>query len=248
MEERRDLFQIIYMLYLSDKLETDFEFSINYKEKTLKLGDIGFFLGSIEPIILLETFVSKIHEVVKAREGMSVIDAGACFGDTALYFAMKGCKIFAAEPNPTNYKAMLKNISLNPKLRSLIKTYRYAIGIDGRMDIRVNKGIDGTSSIYGIGSSIKTSSYSLGTFMDKCKLKKADILKMDCKGAEDYLLPVELERIGYCAKIEYEAIKYNPEILINKLKKAGFNKIERYRHNLDIKLPIDRHGTVLAFR
>jgi FkbM family methyltransferase len=65
----------------------------------------------------------KIAPVIKAREADIVIDAGGCFGDTALYFAHEvgeNGHVYTVEFIPSNLEIMAKNLDLNENLKQRI--------------------------------------------------------------------------------------------------------------------------------
>lgn len=75
-------------------------------------------------------FIQKQYElhrgrvVCKAEPGDIVIEAGACWGDTALYFAHEvgpTGRVFAFEFIPTNIAVFFKNLDANPRLRDSIE-------------------------------------------------------------------------------------------------------------------------------
>jgi len=106
---------------------------INGDKKIIQTNKgLKFYLESIDPLVFIETFVLKIHNIdfIKSLEGKIVVDVGANFGDTALFFASLGAKVYAFEPLKTNYSAMLKNIKLNEHLSDNIIPINAAIGTD----------------------------------------------------------------------------------------------------------------------
>lgn len=62
--------------------------------------------------------------VIEVKAGDTVIDAGGCYGDTALYFAHKAGQtgqVFSFEFMPDNIKVFNRNLALNPALASTVK-------------------------------------------------------------------------------------------------------------------------------
>ena len=54
------------------------------------------------------------------ESGDVVVDAGACWGDTALRFAQKARRVVCLECMPANLDILHKNLSLNPELAKRI--------------------------------------------------------------------------------------------------------------------------------
>ena len=86
-----------------------------------------------------EAFVSYIHEMVENEnfEDKVVVDIGSAIGDTPLYYASLGAKVFAFEMTKNNFDGMLQNLELNPKYEDKIIPIHAAIGKDGM--VRQNK-------------------------------------------------------------------------------------------------------------
>lgn len=62
--------------------------------------------------------------VIEVGESETVIDAGGCYGDTALYFAHKAGdagRVFSFEFMPDNLKVFRRNLELNPELAKHIE-------------------------------------------------------------------------------------------------------------------------------
>ena len=65
-----------------------------------------------------------------------IIDVGANSGDTALYFASKGAKVYAFEPVKEYFDMALKNLDLNPELSKNIKIFNYGVSYKkGKLNI-----------------------------------------------------------------------------------------------------------------
>jgi FkbM family methyltransferase len=147
------------------------------------------------PFLIQNTFITKQYEyrnkdiIIKAGEGDIVIDAGGCFGDTALYFAHEvgaNGKVYTFEFIPVNLEIMMKNISLNPSLQERIKIIYNPLWDSSNIDLyyfekgpasRVTE--EKTSS-----DDHKIQTISIDNFVRKNNIKKIDFIKMDVEGAE----------------------------------------------------------------
>ena len=120
-----------------------------------------------------------------------VIDAGGCWGDTALYFADKvgeKGKVYTYEFIPGNIKILEQNLALNPALekniqvikrpvwdKSNLKVYFKDFGPASRISFEEFEGYTGPTETMAID--------------DLCKdMSKVDFIKMDIEGAEPYAL------------------------------------------------------------
>ncbi|NDF48322.1 MAG: hypothetical protein EB158_09170, partial [Nitrosopumilaceae archaeon] len=97
----------------------------NYRDKTFLITKfdgkkiietstgIRFYIDSMHVgNTIIETFVKNIHLINSNYDWSNkvVVDVGAECGDTPLYFADKGAKVYAFEPVKTHYEAMMRNI------------------------------------------------------------------------------------------------------------------------------------------
>ncbi len=96
----------------------------------MDLSSIGYRIKLFYvPFAIIYVFVLHQYEcelsdqVIKAEEGNVVIDAGGCYGDTALYFAHEvgeDGKVYSFEFLPENLAIFNQNMSLNPELSQRI--------------------------------------------------------------------------------------------------------------------------------
>ena len=126
---------------------------------------------------------------VCAEKNDVVIDAGACYGDTSLYFASKVGemgKVFSFEFISSNIEVFKKNIDLNPRYKKNI--------------ILCNQPISNVKDImffyrdYGPGSAIvedmpneydgTATAITIDDFVKRNRDVKIDLIKMDIEGSE----------------------------------------------------------------
>ena len=194
---------------------------------------IRFYLDSIHPSnTIVETFIEKIH-VVNSQENLDnkiVLDIGAECGDTALFFANLGAKVYSFEPIKDNFLALKRNLELNPDLAKNITAVNAAVGKDGILKIFKDQNTPnhGASFVYnkrGKNALIETvEGLSLDTVLKKYNLKEIELMKMDCKGCEFFLTESALSKIKRI-KIEYSGFHSTMTIhdVLKKLKHAGFS-------------------------
>lgn len=100
---------------------------------------IRFHLESIDPYVLTETFILKIHYCFPIAD-KTILDISAAFGDTSLHFASEGAKVIAVEP--VNFNHLVSNIELNPNLSNKIIPLKVAAGKTGILEVPVQQEFD----------------------------------------------------------------------------------------------------------
>lgn len=215
----------------------------NFRDKTFKIfqennkkiietsNGIKFFIDSIHPgNTIIETFVREIHLINSDYDlnNKVVIDVGAECGDTPLYFASKGAKVYAFEPVKDHFDAMMRNLSLNPELSEKIIPVNAGIGKDETLTFfQDGSGEVGSVSfvenVHGKNAKkIQVKCYSLESALEEFRIGHIDLLKMDCKGCEFSLTENVLKNIDR-VKIEFSKFgDYHLEDLLKLLEKSGF--------------------------
>jgi hypothetical protein len=110
---------------------------------------VKLYFDFFDPLVIAETWLYEIHFLDHDLSNWFVLDVSAYIGDTVLYYAMRGALVVAVEPLPSNYDAMLKNIVLNPDLKSRIIPIDVAVGSeDSYAEFAYSRNVDGTASMY----------------------------------------------------------------------------------------------------
>jgi FkbM family methyltransferase len=168
----------------------------NFQNKKFYLYNISpyGFLGKIYYTAagIFHCFVDKAYEHkalnIRAKKGDVVIDAGACYGDTAIYFAEligdKG-KVYSFEFSKLSLTILYKNLSLNRKYQNRIKVVEKPLWSSSGVRIFDNGGGPGNRVTLSNNSQSKQHyTISLDDFVYKEKIKTIDFIKMDIEGAE----------------------------------------------------------------
>lgn len=114
----------------------------------------------------------------------TIVDIGACTGDTSIYFALKGAKkVIAIEPFPNNFKILKKNIHEN-QFDNLITPILAACD-SSKKQISIDPDFhDGMRSVlHEFSEGIKISTITLEEIVKDFEISDA-ILKLDCEGCE----------------------------------------------------------------
>ncbi|MBG44366.1 MAG: hypothetical protein CL530_10405 [Aequorivita sp.] len=184
--------------------------------------------------IFKEIFVNNVYnrEGVKINEGDIVFDIGANVGIFSLYASIiKGTKVYAFEPHPTNFKVLSNNVSQN-KITN-IECFEFAVGIDNEDRILIEGNIAGGHKlsnekefVYSEGS-LNVKSVTLSRMTEKLDIDTIDFVKLDCEGAEGEIIK-SLGQDGL-KKIKKMAIEFHDnhsilshEEIIEELENSGF--------------------------
>ena len=225
----------------------------NYKNNIITTPqDIRFHIKSFDELIFAETFLYDIHFSDFDLRNKVVIQAGGFTGDTALYYAYRGAKVYSFEPNPESYNLALLNLKLNPKLNKNIVLKNFAIDKDQIVEFYINTESSGGSSIYDNNrkKAVKIRSVSINTILNEFKIRNPYLLDLDIKGSEfkiineNSLSKFKMVRIEYSTKIGNKTLGGRKEI-IKRLKQLGFKNIRIYKHNYG-SYDLIEHGTIEA--
>ncbi|MDQ0418353.1 FkbM family methyltransferase [Croceifilum oryzae] len=146
-------------------------------------------------VVISNTFMEKQYEYVgsnhriKAQAGDVVIDAGGCWGDTALYFAHEvgeDGQVYSFEFIPSNINTMKKNLDLNPHLRDRVTIIEQPVwNTSDQLCYYLDNGPASTVSNTKIeGGTGETVTLSIDDLVIRNDIKKVDFIKMDVECAE----------------------------------------------------------------
>lgn len=199
--------------------------SITYKGKRLT-----FNYGHLEPFSLGEVFGWGSYDPFTKEIDFSnrvVVDIGAAFGDTVVYFAALGAKkVVAIEPVQTLFKLTEENIALN-KLGAVCDAVYAGVGKAPLADISLDPTFRMVFGGYAplrseFDSSVaKVPVITLDSLAEKYMITDG-VLKIDCEGWEYDILESASDEL--LRKFEYFIVEYHYgyETLENRFISAGF--------------------------
>jgi FkbM family methyltransferase len=174
-------------------IELDFE---NWKLDLYDLADEGYPIelyaratGVYTQLLLQQYRCVAADHTIEVCAGDTVIDAGGCYGDTALYFAHKAGaegRVCSFEFMPNNISVFERNLSLNPGLASMIDIVPNPVWSSSGKELFV----DGVGPAARIAQtrkdarSVKVETLCIDDFAEREKLARVDFIKMDVEGAE----------------------------------------------------------------
>jgi len=171
----------------------EYEFSVANETVRLDTHDI-----SALEIFVLEEYAYRGSDIVTVKPGDVIIDAGACWGDTALYLAAKSMPhghVYAFEISDGNLAILNANLLKNPGIAPHITVVQRPLGTNSgdamwlhdagaasRLEARDNGGA-------------KLLSLSIDDFVRQQGLNRVDFIKFDIEGAERYALDGAVQTI-----------------------------------------------------
>jgi len=197
------------------------------------------------------THVWVIKEYSKPRFEINdediVIDIGAHIGLFSLFssqYCKKG-KIFSFEPVKENFDLLQENIKIN-KITNIFILNKAVSDITSTITLYQNEDDSGHSKFVKTSKSIEIPSISFKEFLDENKIKRCDLLKLDCEGSEYEIM--ESLPSNYFEKfkkiiIEYHLADSKPH-LIRELK----TKLKNLSYEISIKPLFEDIGFLYAIK
>jgi FkbM family methyltransferase len=126
---------------------------------------------------------------IECADGDVAIDAGGCWGDTALYFAHKvggNGKVASFEFLPDNLRIYEMNLGLNPELAKRIRLFKNPVWSCSGAELFVKVNGPGTTvgDKPGGQNELKVQTRSIDDLVNRGELGRVDFIKMDIEGAE----------------------------------------------------------------
>ncbi len=148
--------------------------------------------GVVNTFVLKQYEYRKLTPNIKAEPGDYVIDAGGCWGDTALYFAQEAGpegRVFTFEFAPENLEILNRNLNMNPHLSTRIEVDQRALWhISGKSISYYSQGpgtsLDQTRHDNNRQESLRVNTVSIDDLVKEKNLRRIDFIKMDIEGAE----------------------------------------------------------------
>lgn len=132
----------------------------------------------------------------------NVIDIGANIGSFSIYAAHNKAKVYAIEPEPNNYKALVKNIELN-NMEDLVIPFKLGISDHNGTAIISNEGGGATILDGKTGATINL--ITLDKFVKDNNITSVGVLKVDVEGSEkEIILGASKETLQICKYITVE--------------------------------------------
>lgn len=145
------------------------------------------------PYIYKEIYLDGIYiDVLNGKKDMVILDVGSNIGITVQHFKDYAKKVYAVEPAPEHFEALMKNKEFNNWDNVEVFNLAFA-DKDGEMELNLAKENRTSHSLvlqYS-GGSVKVKTIAFDTFMEENKIDIIDFCKFDVEGSEDMILRSE---------------------------------------------------------
>jgi FkbM family methyltransferase len=215
------------------------------------IGPIRLHCHSVDivSVFLLEqySFARGTDSQVCAAPGDVVIDAGGCWGDTALYFASlvgdQG-RVYTFEFDPESLEIMRANFALNPQLAKRIEVVEIALW--DRSGETIGFTPAGRCTLTHVnGGSSKVATTTLDDFVAQAGLENLGFIKMDIEGAERPVLRGAQESIA-CFKPRLAIAAYHKDDDLIELPRAVNASAAEYRFHLGTFSAVEEETVLFA--
>jgi FkbM family methyltransferase len=180
---------------------------------------------------------------IECDEGDFAIDAGGCWGDTALYFASKAGpsgKVYSFEFLPSNLEIYRRNLDMNPELKRRVELIENPIWSTAGEEIAIDANGPGTRLRPSDSShdKMRFRTESIDHLVETRRIEKVDFIKMDIEGAE-------LNALKGC---EQTLRRFKPKLAVTVYHSVDdFWEIPEYLKSLDLDYKFYlRHFTIHA--
>jgi FkbM family methyltransferase len=199
--------------------------------------------GGINNFLYVKQYEYSDNTVtIKPEDGDVILDCGACWGDTALFFANEvGEKghVYSFEFISDNIKVLEKNIKINPQLSNRISIVPKPLG--KRTGEKITYTQTGPGSRLNNNQSLDgptVETISIDDFCKAYKVSQVDFIKMDIEGSELPSLMGAVETIR----------KHKPKLAISLYHSMDdFVNIPEYIESLNLGYSFYlKHGTIHA--
>lgn len=159
------------------------EFIVSFEGETIEL-ECG--VANIVHQIMGKQYYFRRRDIrIQPQQNDVIIDAGGCYGDTALAMSVSagsGGAVFTFEPIPSQAEVLTKNLKRNPHLASRITHKALAVGANSGQKLRFTS-MGGGSRACASGD-VEVETITIDDFVRSQPIDHVDFIKMDIEGAE----------------------------------------------------------------
>ncbi len=189
----------------NDTIDPKFMHFMLEKYDLTKIGyDVKLYFMSMGIAIdyITEQYCYQLNgkRIVEVEKDDTILDIGACWGDTAFYFASKSGEkghVYSFEFIPGNINLFNKNLDFNPQLKKNITIVENPVSNKSGQQIYYKDFGPGSEVVTHPfdGQTGTTTTISIDDYVKQNNISKVDFIKMDIEGAEPYALQGAIETI-----------------------------------------------------
>ncbi|MEA3001836.1 MAG: hypothetical protein QOH81_624 [Sphingomonadales bacterium] len=153
-------------------------------------------MNAVALFIERQYFFRRGNTVIQPELGDVVIDAGACFGDTALAFAeavAPNGAVYSFEPVPRQIEVFRTNMAANPALAERVRHVPFAVADQSGQRLMFSDG--GAGAAMSAAGTVPVETLTIDDLVSRESLDRVDYIKMDVEGAETVALKGATETI-----------------------------------------------------
>ena len=206
------LFLLTHKVFKNSKEKT-FSLLYNKRKFTLELE------SSVDVAVLVEIFVLKEYDWVLALKPKTILDLGAHWGDSSIFYTLEypEAHIVAVEPNPGIFCRLQNHVKQFPNILPV----NVAVAVQkGELDFFVSKNSMGNSlERRSVGD--KKIQVNVLSIFDLCEMSHTsvfDLIKFDIEGGEKYLFQdesIKARANAFIGEIHLDLIDIKMEDVIN---------------------------------
>jgi len=218
----------------SDYIQISFNdwklYRMNLRSKSLPIELYFTIQGVFTQFILQQYRCVLDYSMIQVDTDDFVIDAGACWGDTSLYFAYKSGprgKVFSYEFIPSNLEIMRRNLDLNPELSDRVQIVERAVWSESNLPVCYQDNGPGSAVSFDnpMGAEEKVHTLMIDDLVVQNHIPRVDFVKMDIEGAEVSALRGAVQILK----------KFKPKLAISVYHSlADFVEIPKFIHSLNL--------------
>jgi FkbM family methyltransferase len=185
-----------------------------------------------------------------AETGDVVLDAGGCWGDTALYFASRigpNGRVYTFEFDPQNVEVLHANLALNPELAERIEIVELALWDRSGETVEYAQAGRMTNVVVApapaAGRNVRT--ITIDDFVSERGIERAGFVKMDVEGAELRVLAGARDLVGRL-RPRLAIAAYHQEDDLVRIPEALDSLAPGYRLYLDTYSPVEEETVLYA--
>ncbi|OLD04325.1 MAG: hypothetical protein AUJ07_04420 [Crenarchaeota archaeon 13_1_40CM_3_53_5] len=219
---------VSYLYSISSIVKGDFITShLGKIEITVTTVDGKIFKVTIDSLGTVAQICQEFQENVRSDvpEIQTIVDVGAHVGIFTVYAASKFqlCKVIAVEPNPANYRLLLRNIDLN-RLRNVVPIRAAITASEGHKQFWTSaSSLGGSLTRRSRGSPITVLCRSLDSLLRENEALPSLLLKIDAESSELSILDGASDSLARTVLIVAEVDKANLPEVCAILSSKGFN-------------------------